>query len=97
MVCRHGQLRAADLVVAPLDMTSGSIGAPVTLVSGRLVASPSFSGDGMAIAYLSPAFAGGPFQLWTIGSPAAGKAGSAVQVTQNLGFDSTSAPVWLGS
>ncbi|HEX3509149.1 MAG TPA: hypothetical protein VHW94_12235 [Candidatus Dormibacteraeota bacterium] len=97
MVCRHGQLRAADLVVAPVDMTSGSIGAPVTLVSGRLVAAPTFSGDGMEIAYLSPASAGGPFQLWTVGSPAARKAGSPVQVTQNLGFDSTSAPVWLGT
>lgn len=97
MVCRHGQLRTADLVVAPLDLTSGSIGAPTTLVSGRLVASPSFSGDGTAIAYLSPASAGGQFQLWTVEFPAPGKAAAPVQVTQNLGFDPTSAPVWLGS
>ena len=97
MVCRHGQLRAADLAIAPLDLTSGSIGAAVTLVSGRLVASPSFSRDGTALAYLSPAGVGGQFQLWTIATPASGAAGSPMQVTQNLGFDSTSAPVWLGS
>jgi Tol biopolymer transport system component len=97
MVCRHGQLRAADLAVAPLDLASGSIGAAVTLVSGRLVASPSFSSDGTALAYLSPAGVGGPFQLWTIAIPASGAAGSPIQVTQNLGFDSGSAPVWLGS
>lgn len=98
MVCRHGQLRAADLTIAPLDLASGSIGAPVTLVSGRLVASPSFSSDGAALAYLSPAGAGGQFQLWTVPTtPASGAARSTIQVTQNLGFDSTSAPVWLGS
>jgi Tol biopolymer transport system component len=97
MVCRHGQLRAADLTVAPLDLAAGSIGASVTLVGGRLVASPSFSRDGTALAYLSPAGAGGQFQLWTIATTASGTPGAPTQVTQNLGFDSTSAPVWLGS
>jgi Tol biopolymer transport system component len=97
MVCRHGQLRTADLAIAPLDLASGSIGAAVTLVSGRLVASPAFSSDGGALAYLSPAGAGGQFQLWTVATPASGARGSPIQVTQNLGFDSTSAPVWLGS
>ncbi|HVC75848.1 MAG TPA: hypothetical protein VND96_04955 [Candidatus Micrarchaeaceae archaeon] len=97
MVCRHGQLRTADLAVAPLHLASSSIGAPVTFVSGQLVASPSFAWNGMAIAYLAPASPGGPFQLWTIAAPAPGKAGSPIQVTQNLGFDSASAPVWLGS
>jgi len=97
MVCRHGQLRAADLAVAPLDLASGSIGATATLVSGRLIASPSFSSDGSALAYLSPASEGGQFQLWTVPTPASGAPGSPVQVTQDLGFDSTSAPVWLAS
>lgn len=97
MVCRHGQLRAADLAIAPLDLASRSIGAAVTLVSGGLVASPSFSMDGTALAYLAPAGGGGQFQLWSIATPASGAAGTPIQVTQNLGFDSTSAPVWLGS
>jgi hypothetical protein len=97
MVCRHGELRTADLAVASLDLASSSIGAPQTLVSGQLVASPAFASDGTAIAYLAPASPGGQFQLWTIAAPAAGKSASPVEVTQNLGFDSTSAPAWLGS
>jgi Tol biopolymer transport system component len=97
MVCRHGQLRTADLVLAPLDLSSGRIGAPVTIVTGKLVASPSFSADGSALAFLAPALPGGQFQLWTVATPPSGSPGKPTQVTQNLGFDSISAPVWLGS
>jgi Tol biopolymer transport system component len=96
MVCRRGQLRAADLALAALDLTAASIGPAATLVSGKLVASPSFSRDGLSLAYLAPTSTGGQFQLWTIASKAAGNPGAPVQVTQNLGFDSDSAPVWLG-
>jgi Tol biopolymer transport system component len=95
MVCRHGQLRAEDLSVAPLDLNAASIGSAITLVTGGLVASPSFSADGSALAYLAPAPAGGQFQLWTAGWSPAGVSGGSRQVTQNLGFDPTSAPVWL--
>ena len=95
MVCRHGQVRTTDLVTAPLDLASGSIGTAVTLVSGKLVAAPAFSGDGSTLAYLSPAGTVGQFQLWTIAASGSGSLRTPVQVTQNLGFDATSAPVWL--
>jgi Tol biopolymer transport system component len=97
MVCRHGQPRTGDLAVAPLELSSASIGAAVTLVHGELVASPSFSADGSAIAYLAPAQAGGQFQLWTVAWSPAATPGAQRQVTQNLGFDPTSSPVWFRS
>lgn len=95
MVCRHGQVRTTDLVTAPLDLASASIGTAVTLVSGKLVAAPAFSGDGSTLAYLSPAGTAGQFQLWTIAAGGSGAPHAPIQVTQNLGFDATSTPVWL--
>ena len=95
MVCRHGDLRSADVEVASLDLASGSIGTPTSLFKGELPASPAFSPDGGSVAFLAPAPPGGPFQLWTV--PASSKAGSPRQITQNLGFDSGSAPVWVAS
>jgi Tol biopolymer transport system component len=95
MICRHGELRSAELEVAPLDPSSGSIGTPTLLVKGELLASPTFSPDGSSVAFLAPAPPGGPFQLWT--APASPQAGSPRQITQNLGFDSGSAPVWVAS
>lgn len=94
MVCRHGDPRSADLEVAGLDLGSVSIGAPTTLVSGELLASPAFSPDGHSLAFLAPAPPGGPFQLWTV--PASAPVVSPRQITQNLGVDSDSAPVWVG-
>lgn len=94
MVCTRGSTQAAELDVASFDSNALTIGSPVTLVTGQLVASPAFSPDGKTIAYLAPAKAGGHFQLWTVGSsgPASARA-----VTMDLGLDSTSAPVWLGA
>lgn len=94
MVCTRGSTQAAELDVASFDSNALTIGSPVTLVTGQLVASPAFSPDGKTIAYLAPATAGGHFQLWTVGSsgPASARA-----VTMDLGLDSTSAPVWLAA
>jgi hypothetical protein len=64
-----------DLWVPIADLQSLSIGAPDTLVSGELVASPAFSWNGLNLAYLAPAEAGGSFQVWTVA--ASGPAGRA--------------------
>jgi Tol biopolymer transport system component len=93
MICRHGDLRSSALEVASLDLNSVSIGTPTSLASGELIASPAFSPDGRSVAFLAPAPPGGPFQLWTV--PASPQASSPRQITQNLGFDSSSAPVWV--
>jgi Tol biopolymer transport system component len=93
MVCTHGNLAGTQLEVAQLDLESLSIGAPNTLVSGELIASPAFSWDGLNLAYLAPAQAGGSFQLWTV--TASGPAGRPLQVTASVGFDSRSAPAWV--
>ena len=93
MICRHGDLRSAGLEVAPLDLNSVSIDTPTSLVKGELLGAPAFSPNGHDIAFLSPAQPGGPFQLWTV--PDSGQSGSPRQITQNLGFDSGSAPVWV--
>jgi Tol biopolymer transport system component len=91
MICRHGDPRSADVEVAALDLTSASIGTPTSLVKGELLAAPTFSPDGRDIAFLAPAPPGGPFQLLTV--PDSGQPGSPRQITQNQGFDSSSAPV----
>jgi len=92
MVCNKGSNQSADLLVASLDLQSLTLGSPASLVSGQLVASPAFSPDGKTIAFLAPTTSGGHFQLWTVGSsgPASVRA-----ITSDLGFDSTSAPVWV--
>jgi Tol biopolymer transport system component len=95
MVCTNGQTESADLQVAPFDPSALALGAPAVLVTGQLVASPAFSPDGATIAYLAPATAGGPFQLWTVPSAASAKSSSPRQITTDLALDSTSAPVWL--
>lgn len=94
MVCNKGSNQSADLVVASFDEPSLTLGSPTTLVSGRLVASPAFAPDGKTIAFLAPSASGGAFQLWTVGNATAG---SAREITTDLGLDSTSAPVWLGA
>ena len=92
MVCDKGSNQVADLDVATLDVQSLTLGSPATLVSGQLVASPTFSPDGKAVAFLAPATPGGHFQLWTVGS--SGPA-SVRMITNDLGLDADSAPVWL--
>jgi Tol biopolymer transport system component len=93
MVCDKGSNQSADLDVASFDESSLTLGTPSTLVSGQLVASPTFSPDGKAIAYLAPSSPGGGFQLWTV-TP--GSSGSVRDITTDLGLDATSAPVWFG-
>lgn len=94
MVCTKGSTQSAELDVATFDPATLTLGSPATLVSGQLVASPAFSPDGKTIAYLAPSATGGNFQLWTVGS--SGPA-SVRDITTDLGLDSTSAPVWIGS
>lgn len=93
-VCTRGQAQTAELDVASFDGTALRLGAPTTLVSGQLVASPAFSPDGNSIAYLAPVVAGGTFQLWTVrtsGRP------MPKAITSTLDLDSTSAPVWTAA
>ncbi|HKC20589.1 MAG TPA: hypothetical protein VKE27_13275 [Candidatus Dormibacteraeota bacterium] len=92
MICDKGSNQSADLDVASFDETSLTLGTPSTLVSGQLVASPTFSPDGKTVAFLAPSTPGGGFQLWTVNP---GKPGSVRDITTDLGLDSTSAPVWL--
>ena len=92
MVCTKGSSQSAELDVASLDTSNLTLGSPATLVSGRMVASPSFSPDGKTIAFLAPDSPGGHFQLWTVGS--SGPA-SVRQITSDLALDSSSAPVWV--
>lgn len=105
MVCRHGAVDAASLEVAGLDLANLKLGPPETLVGGQLVAWPVFSPDGKALAYLAPATTGGPFQLWTIAAAAtsgtipstatAAASPKPTQISNNLAFDSNSAPAWV--
>ena len=94
MVCTKGSNTSADLDVAAFDPAAMTVGSPATLVSNQLVSVPAFSPDGKTIAYLAPSSPGGQFQLWTVGS--SGPA-SVRDITTDLGLDSSSAPVWVGS
>ena len=93
MVCTKGSNQSAELDVATFDETNLVLGSPATVVSGRMVASPSFSPDGKTIAFLAPDSPGAHFQLWTVGT--SGPA-SVREITSDLGLDSMSAPLWLG-
>lgn len=92
MLCNKGGNTSSDLVIATFDEQNLSLGAPTTLVSQQLVASPTFSPDGKTIAFLAPAQPGGHFQLWTVPSSGGSPAKS---VTSNLDLDAESAPVWI--
>lgn len=92
MVCTRGEAQSAELDVAMFDATNSTLGALTTLVKGELVASPAFSPDGKAIAYLAPVTTGGAFQLWTVGTSGNPAARA---FTANLGLDSSSPPVWV--
>lgn len=95
MVCRHDQLQSDDVTVAALDLVNYKLGPQTTLVTGQLAASPAFSPDGQTIAFLAPVDAGGTFQLWTVPSTAPSTPSAARPLTQNVGLDSTAAPVWV--
>ena len=92
MICSKNSNQSAELDLATFDPSNLTIGSPATVVSGRLVASPAFSPDGKTVAFLAPDTPGGQFQLWTVGSSGPT---SLKEITNNLGLDSTSAPVWL--
>ena len=66
MVCSRGKQTAA-LEVAPFD--GGVLGPAKVLLDSGLYASPAWSPDGKALAYLAPAGAAGHFQLWYLALP----------------------------
>ena len=94
MVCRHGQLQSTELVLATFDPLSGTLGPETVLMQGQLAASPTFSPDGQTIAFLAPVQQGGRFQLWTVPADASPSPSAARPITQNVGLDSSAAPVW---
>lgn len=96
MVCRHGGLESTDLELAQLDESTPALGAARVVVHGGLVASPEFSPDGKLLAYLAPASASGPFQLWTV-APNSASAPAPRQITTHLDLDPSSAPAWTNS
>ena len=66
MVCSRGKQTAA-LEVAPFS--GGVLGPAQVLLDNGLYASPVWSPDGKALAYLAPAGAAGHFQLWYLALP----------------------------
>lgn len=83
MICSGGK-PTAKLEVAPFNGTA--LGPPRVLLEGGLYASPAWSPDGKALAYLAPAGATGHFQLWyvpvrALPAPAASASGSAAPLT----------------
>ncbi len=61
MICTH-EKQISHLVIAPFD--GANIGPLQEVITDQLVAQPTWAPDGSGIAYLAPAEANGPFQLW---------------------------------
>jgi hypothetical protein len=62
MICTYGQ-QVSYLVIAPFG-AGGKIGPRKQVLTTQLVAQPAWAPDGSGIAYLAPAQAAAPFQLW---------------------------------
>jgi hypothetical protein len=61
MICTY-QKQISYLTVA--SWNGSSLGPRKNIVTGQLVAQPTWAPDGSGIAYLAPGVGGGPFQLW---------------------------------
>lgn len=61
MICTYGK-QISNLVIA--NFNGSSLSSYQTLIADQLVAQPTWAPDGSGIAYLAPAVAAGPFQLW---------------------------------
>jgi Tol biopolymer transport system component len=61
MICTYGK-QLSYLVLAPF--TGSNIGPREVIISDQMVAQPTWAPDGSGIAYLAPAVADQPFQLW---------------------------------
>ena len=66
MICTHGK-QVSSLEVAPFNGTA--LGPARVVLDGGLFASPAWSPDGKALAYLAPAGLAGHFQLWYLALP----------------------------
>lgn len=67
MICTFGA-QISDLVIAPF--ASGNLGKRTAIITDQMVAQPTWAPDGSGIAYLAPALADSPFQLYFIPSQA---------------------------
>jgi hypothetical protein len=63
MICTYGQ-QISHLVIAPYS--NGQLGPRKAVITNQMVAMPTWAPDGSGIAYLAPALAAAPFQLWFI-------------------------------
>ncbi|HUY56226.1 MAG TPA: hypothetical protein VMV12_00150 [Candidatus Micrarchaeaceae archaeon] len=94
MICSDNSLQTTTLQVA--SWNGSSLGTPVTISTGPLPASPTWSPDGKSVLYLNTLLTdrSSPFQLWWVPKATAKKPGAPQQVTQDLNFTATSPPVW---
>lgn len=67
MVCTYGK-QISYLVIAPYS--PGNLGARRAVITDQMVAQPAWAPDGSGIAYLAPALADDPFQLFFLPSQA---------------------------
>jgi len=94
MICTNNTSQTTTLQVASWNGTT--LGAPVTISTGPLPASPTWSPDGKSVLYLNTLLTdkSSPFQLWWVPKATAKKPGVPQQVTADLNFTATSPPIW---
>ena len=61
MICTYGK-QISNLVIVPFN--GSAMGARMTVISDQMVAQPVWAPDGSGVAYMAPAVADMPFQLW---------------------------------